>query len=253
MLLPRKSVVLKSASELKRMRAGGAILKRVVDHVAGLVRPGVTTAELDEVAHRLILEAGATPACLGYHGFPASICTSVNAEIVHGIPSHRVLQEGDIVSIDCVLLYDGLYTDMAVTVPVGRISHEAQTLLRVTKESLQRAIKQARPGRYVGDISVAVQRHVEAHGFSVIREYAGHGVGHAVHEEPAVFNFGLPKRGPLLCPGLVLAIEPMVSVGNWKTRVLEDGWTVVTTDGSLSAHFEHTVAVTENGPLVLTA
>lgn len=248
-----KRIELKSGSELARMRVGGAILRRVVEHVAGLVCPGVTTAELDQVAHRMIIEAGGKPACLGYHGYPATLCTSVNSEIVHAIPTNRVLQEGDIVAIDCAMVYDGLVTDTAVTVPVGRVSEEALRLLRVTRESLLLAIEQARPDRRIGDISAAVQRHVEAHGFSVVREYAGHGVGRSLHEPPQVPNYGEPNTGMRLKPGLVMAIEPMVNVGTWRTRLLGDGWTVVTTDGSLSAHFEHTVAVTDDGPLVLTS
>jgi methionyl aminopeptidase len=248
-----KRIELKSESELARMRAGGRILRRIVDQVAGLVRSGVTTADLDRIAHRLILEAGGKPACLGYHGYPATLCTSVNHEIVHAIPSDRVLRDGDIVAIDCAMIYDGLITDTAVTVAVGEVSEQAQTLLRVTQEALLRGIEQARADRRLGDISAAVQRHVEAHGFSVVREYSGHGVGRSMHEPPQVPNYGQPGTGMRLKPGLVLAIEPMVNVGTWKTRLLGDGWTVVTTDGSLSAHFEHTVAVTDDEPLVLTA
>jgi methionyl aminopeptidase len=202
----------------------------------------------------MILRAGATPAFKGYHGYPATICASINEEVIHGIPSgRRVLQESDIISIDVGAQLDGYYGDSAITVPVGKVSEEAARLLRVTEESLYKAIEQVRPGARVSDIGHAVQRHVEAHGFSVVREFVGHGIGQRMHEEPQVPNYGEPGRGPRLAEGMVLAIEPMVNAGRADVKVLRDGWTAVTRDTSLSAHFEHTVAVTSGDPWILTA
>ena len=214
----------------------------------------MSTAELDEIAERRIRQAGATPAFKGYHGYPATICASINDEVIHGIPSgRRVLAEGDIISIDVGAALDGYYGDSAVTLPVGHVSEQAATLLRVTEESLYKAIEQARPGRRVSDIGHAVQRHVEAFGFSVVREFVGHGIGVRMHEEPQVPNYGEPGHGPRLAEGMVLAIEPMVNAGKPAVKVLADGWTAVTRDTSLSAHFEHTVAVTAGEPWILTA
>jgi methionyl aminopeptidase len=236
------------------MREAGRLVAEVLTTLASLVAPGVTTADLDAVAEERILAAGATPAFKGYHGYPATICASVNEEVIHGIPSgRRVLQEGDIVSIDVGASLDGYYGDSAITLPVGQVSEEAALLLRATEESLYKAIEVARPGNRISDIGHAVQRHVEAFGFSVVREFVGHGIGQRMHEEPQVPNYGEPGRGPRLSEGMVLAIEPMVNAGRQAVRVLADGWTAVTRDGSLSAHFEHTVAVTAGDPWILTA
>jgi methionyl aminopeptidase len=226
---------------------------RVLALLKDAVAPGVTTAMLDHLAERTIREAGAQPAFKGYHGYPATICASVNEEIVHGIPSDRQLVAGDIVSIDLGALLHGYYGDAALTVPVGRITREAANLLRVTEESLWKGIGKVAIGARVSDISHAVQTHVEAHGFSVVREFVGHGVGTALHEEPQIPNYGEPGRGPRLAEGMVLAIEPMVNAGTAAIKVLSDGWTAVTQDGSLSAHFEHSVAVSAAGPVVLSA
>jgi methionyl aminopeptidase len=245
-------IVCRSRGEIELMRAANQLVARVLGEIARGVAPGVTTRELDELAEARIREAGAVPAFKGYHGFPASLCTSVNDQVVHGIPSARVLVEGDIVSLDLGAVLDGYYGDSAVTVPVGRISATAAELLRVTREALHVAIERVRPGARVSDIGHAVQSHVEAHGFSVVREFVGHGIGAALHEEPQIPNYGEPGRGPRLAEGMVLAIEPMVNAGKPAVRILEDGWTSVTRDGSLSAHFEHTLAVTAGGADVLT-
>jgi methionyl aminopeptidase len=246
-------IVCRSRAEIELMRAANQLVARVLREVADAVAPGVTTRELDALAEARIREAGAVPAFKGYHGFPATLCTSVNDQVVHGIPSARVLAEGDILSLDLGAVLDGFYGDSAVTVPVGRISPRAAELLRVTREALQAAIDCVRPGGRVSDIGHAVQSHVEGHGFSVVREFVGHGIGESLHEEPQVPNYGEPGRGPRLAEGMVLAIEPMVNVGKPGVRILEDGWTSVTRDGSLSAHFEHTVAVGSTGADILTA
>ena len=236
------------------MREAGRLVGEVLKELATKVAPGVTTAELDALAEKRILRAGATPAFKGYHGYPATICASINDEVIHGIPSgRRVLNEGDIVSIDVGASLDGYFGDSAITLPVGQVSEEAATLLRVTEESLYKAIDVVRPGGRVSDIGHAVQKHVEASGFSVVREFVGHGIGQQMHEEPQVPNYGDAGRGPRLSEGMVLAIEPMVNAGKPAVKVLADGWTAVTRDGSLSAHFEHTVAVTADGAWILTA
>lgn len=245
-------IVCRSPREIAVMRAVNALVGEILRELRGLARPGVTTAELDRLAERRIREAGAVPAFKGYHGYPATICASVNEEVVHGIPSERTLTDGDILSIDLGALRDGFYGDAAVTMPIGRISDRAADLLRVTEEALYQAIDKARVGARVSDLGHAVQRHVEAHGFSVVREFVGHGIGERLHEEPQIPNYGEPGRGPRLAEGMVLAIEPMVNMGKPGIHVLEDAWTAVTRDGSLSAHFEHTVAVTAGGPLILT-
>jgi methionyl aminopeptidase len=236
------------------MAKAGRLVGEVLTQLAATVRPGINTAELDEIAEKWIGKAGGTPAFKGYHGYPATICASINDEVIHGIPSgRRVLDEGDIISIDVGVSLDGYYGDSAVTLPVGRVSEEAAELLRVTEESLFKAIEHARPGARVSDIGHAVQQHVEAHGFSVVREFVGHGIGQRMHEEPQIPNYGEPGRGPRLAEGMVLAIEPMVNAGKAAVKVLGDGWTAVTRDKSLSAHFEHTVAVTAGEPWILTA
>ena len=245
-------IVCKSPAELERMKAANQLVAEVLAELRENVEPGVTTGELDALAEDRIRAAGGEPAFKGYHGFPASICASVNEEVIHGIPSQRELVEGDIISIDLGAVVDGFYGDSAVTVPVGRVSEEAAALLRVTEESLHLAIARVRVGGRISDLGQAVQAHVERNGFSVVREFVGHGIGTRLHEEPQIPNYGPAGRGPRLAEGMVLAIEPMVAMGRPDVRILADGWTAVTRDGSLAAHFEHTVAVTADGPLVLT-
>lgn len=234
------------------MREANLIVARVLDRLGRMVRPGITTVRLAAVAEDLILKAGAWPAFKGYHGYPASLCASVNDQIVHGIPNDRPLEEGDIVSLDVGVYYKGFYGDAAWTFPVEPISEPLRRLLDVTREALSRGIQKGVLGNRVSDISAAIQEYVEAHGFSVVREFVGHGIGKSLHEEPQIPNYGKPGRGPRLLPGMVLAIEPMVNSRGPETRVLEDRWTAVTADGGYSAHFEHSVAVTENGPWVLS-
>jgi methionyl aminopeptidase len=247
-------IVCKSLAEIERMRAANQLVARVLAELRANVGEGVSTAELDALAESRIREAGAEPAFKGYRGFPATICASINDEVVHGIPSsRRVLGEGDIISIDMGVRYRGFYGDAALTVPVGHVGPDGEALLKVTEEALYRAIEQVRVGGRISDIGHAVQQHVESQGFSVVREFVGHGIGSQLHEEPQIPNYGEPGRGPRMAEGMVLAIEPMVNAGRPGVRVLADGWTAVTRDGSLSAHFEHTVAVTSDGPLVLTA
>jgi methionyl aminopeptidase len=247
-------IVCRSAKELDQMREAGRLVGEVLTELMAHVAPGVTTADLDALAEKRIMRAGAVPAFKGYHGYPATICASINEEVIHGIPSgRRVLNEGDVVSIDVGASLNGYYADSAMTLPVGQVSEDAATLLRVTEESLYKAIECVKPGGRISDIGHAVQHHVEAYGFSVVREFVGHGIGQRMHEEPQVPNYGEPGRGPRLAEGMVLAIEPMVNAGKPAVKVLPDGWTAVTRDGGLSAHFEHTVAVTANGPWILTA
>ena len=244
----------RSTAELDRMREAGRLVAEVLAELSAHVAPGVSTADLDALAEKRITQAGATPAFKGYHGYPASICASINEEVIHGIPSgRRALREGDIVSIDVGASLGGYFGDSAVTLAVGQVSEQAATLLRVTEEALYKAIERARAGNRVSDIGHAVQQHVEAYGFSVVREFVGHGIGQRMHEEPQVPNYGEPGHGPRLSEGMVLAIEPMVNAGKPAVKVLGDGWTAVTRDGSLSAHFEHTVAVTAREPWILTA
>ena len=248
-------IVCKSAAELEKMRASGRIVRQVLDAAVALVAPGVSTMDLERAAEKKIAELGAKPAFKGYYDYPCVLCTSVNNEIIHGIPSEkRRLQAGDIVSIDCGVVLDGYYSDSAVTVAVGsEISPELKKLLEVTRVSLDRAIAKVRIGNTVGDVGAAVQQHVEAHGFNVVREFVGHGIGTRLHEEPQVPNYGTAGHGMRLREGMVLAIEPMVTAGKPQARVLDDKWTAVTEDGSYSAHFEHCVAVTRGEPLILTA
>jgi methionyl aminopeptidase len=246
-------IVCKSPAEIEKMRVSNGLVAEVLAHLATLVVPGVTTLDLDVEAEKLVRAAGAVPAFKGYRGFPSTLCVSVNEEVVHGIPSKRRLVEGEIISVDMGVKLDGFYGDSAVTLPVGKISPEAAHLLRVTEEALEKAIEQVKVGGRVSDIGHAIQQHVEANGFSVVRQFVGHGIGASLHEEPQIANYGAPGRGPRLAEGMTLAIEPMVNMGGQAVKVLSDGWTAVTKDGSLSAHFEHTVAVTKDGPLVLTA
>jgi len=247
------AIVCKSRAEIEKMRRSGHIVREVLEHVRGLVAPGVSTMDLERAAAKKIEEAEAKPAFKGYFDYPFVLCTSINQEIVHGIPSEqRVLKAGDIVSIDCGVVLDGYYGDAAITVPVVEVSPELTKLLEVTEASLYRGIEAARVGNTVGDVGAAVQELVEANGFSVVREFVGHGIGTRLHEEPQVPNFRTRGHGARLREGMVLAIEPMVNFGKPGTRLLSDKWTAVTEDGSHSAHFEHCVAVTEDGPLILT-
>lgn len=246
-------IICKTRDEIGRLRRSGQFVQSHLEELRSLIRPGVTTLDLEKHVEKRFALAGVKPAFKGYRGYPCCLCTSVNEEVVHGIPSvHRVLRNGDIISLDLGVIIEGFYGDSAVTVPVGEISPELQHLLRVTQDSLELAIAKVRLGNHLGDVSVAVQEHVEKNGFSVVREFVGHGIGRELHEEPQIPNYGRAGHGPLLKEGMVLAIEPMVNVGGAAIRVLDDNWTAVAKDGSYSAHFEHMVAVTSNGPEVLT-
>ncbi len=245
-------VILKSPEEIEKLRRSNRIVAEVLRDIVDRVKPGVTTSELDRLSGELAEKKGAKPAFKGYRGYPYALCTSVNAEVVHGMPSDRRLKEGDILSIDFGVDYKGYFGDAAVTVPVGAVSDDALRLMRVTEESLYKAIEVAKVGNRLGDISGAVQSHVEDAGYAVVRDFVGHGIGRMLHEEPQVPNYGIRGRGIELRAGMVLAIEPMVNEGTFKVRVLSNGWTVVTQDGKLSAHFEHSVAITQNGPEILS-
>lgn len=248
------AVVIKSASEIEKMRRAGKVVREVLELVRSLAKPGVSTMDLEIAAEQRIRDLGAKPAFKGYHGFPAVLCTSINQEVVHGIPSaKRKLKEGDIVSVDCGAIIDGYFGDAAITVPVGeKIDPVTQKLLRVTQSSLEAGIAEVRPGAHLGDIGAAVQKVVEDAGFSVVVDFVGHGIGTQMHEDPQIPNYGQRGQGMKLKTGMVLAIEPMVNVGSPDVKVLADGWTAVTSDGSMSAHFEHTVAVTDEGARILT-
>jgi len=248
-------IIYKSAEEIAKMREAGRVVAGTIDRVVAAVRPGIATADLDAVAEEYIDEQGAIPSFKGYKGYPASICASINEEVVHGIPSpKRLLAEGDILSLDFGAIWEGFHADSALTMFVGDPpSAEAEKLVRVTEEALEAGISQIVAGARLSDVGAAVQQVAEGAGFSVVREYVGHGIGRNLHEDPQIPNYGEPGRGPLIKPGLVVAVEPMVNIGGWETRVLADDWTVVTEDGLLSAHFEHTIAVTEDGREVLTA
>lgn len=245
-------IIRKSAAEIDKMAAAGEILVKTLEIVAGRIRPGVTTAELDEAAEAFIRSQGAVPAFKGYHGFPASICASPNSMVVHGIPDATKLDRGDIISVDVGVTLDGWVADAARTFPVGEVSDDATNLMAVTEASLHEAVKACQPGGRLGDVSNAVQTVVEAEGFSIVRSLVGHGIGRNMHEDPQVPNYGDAGKGPKLEEGMVLAIEPMVAVGGHAVRVADDGWSVFTTDGSLAAHFEFTVAITASGPRILT-
>jgi len=247
------AVVLKSSQEIEKMRRAGQVVREVLELVRGLVKPGATTLDLEKAAEARLNELGVKAAFKGYHGFPCVLCTSVNSEVVHGIPSSkRVLADGDIVSVDCGVIVDGFYSDSAVTYAVGTPSAATLKLLTVTQASLEKAIQQAQVGGRLGDISFAVQEMCEAEGFGVVREFVGHGIGRSMHEDPQVPNFGTRGKGPRLKAGMVIAIEPMINAGGPEVKVLQDGWTTITLDGGYSAHFEHTVAITKDGPQVLT-
>ncbi|MXZ33680.1 MAG: type I methionyl aminopeptidase [Acidobacteria bacterium] len=243
---------LKSSNEIAILRECNRIVVDILNTLKRHCHPGITTLELDKIAEELTLKHKARAAFKGYNGFPATLCTSVNHQVVHGIPSRQALKEGDIVSVDYGVFHRGFYGDAAVTLPVGRISAATERLLQTTRESLMLGIEKAIPGNHLGDISAAIQTHAEGRGYSLVKEFSGHGIGRSLHEEPAVLNYVVNGRGILLKPGLVLAIEPMVSLGTDKVRVLPDRWTVVTQDGKPSAHFEHSVAITENGPEILS-
>jgi methionyl aminopeptidase len=245
-------IVCRSQAEIVKLRRVNQLVARILAELRRMVKPGVTTAQIDALAEQRVREAGADPAFKGYHGYPATVCASVNEQVVHGIPSSRPLRDGDVVSIDMGARMDGFFGDCAVTVPVGTVAEDATSLLRVTEEALFRGIDAVKPGARVSDIGAAVQQHGEAHGFSVVREFVGHGIGTSLHEEPQIANYGPGGRGPRLSEGMVLAIEPMVNAGKPAVKVLADGWTAVTRDGSLSAHFEHTVVVTGEGCEILT-
>ena len=246
-------ITIKSKHELKIMQKAGQISKAALLAAGDLVAPGVTTRQLDEAARRVIEKAGAKPAFLGYGGFPATICCSINDEVIHGIPGDRVIQEGDIVSIDTGAIYEGYYGDNAATFGAGKISEEGQKLIDVTRQSFYEGIKFARKGQRISDISHAIGAYCEARGYGVVREFVGHGIGTKMHEAPEIPNFGAPGHGPRLMPGMTLAIEPMINMGTWKVKVLPDGWTVKTLDGSLSAHYENPVLITEGEPIILTS
>jgi methionyl aminopeptidase len=247
-------IIRKSSDEIARMRRAGRIVAGTIAEVTAAVRPGITTEALDRVAEGYIRTQGALPSFKGYRGFPASICTSVNDQVVHGIPGERVLERGDLLSLDFGAIWQGYHADSAVTVFVGEPpSAEAEKLVRVTEEALETGIAQLVPGKHLSDIGNAIQQMVEGAGFSVVREYVGHGIGRNLHEDPPIPNYGPPGRGSEIAPGLVVAIEPMVNAGGWETRLLSDDWTVVTADGTLSAHFEHTIAVTDGTAEILTA
>lgn len=246
-------IACRDTQELEKLRAAGRVVAQVLESVAGRVAPGVTTRELESVAESRIAALGARSAFKGYRGYPGVICVSVNDEIVHGIPSERKLERGDIVSLDVGVELDGYFADGATTLAVPPVAPELEKLMQVTREALYQGIEQARPGNYLGDISAAVQEHVERHGFSVVREFVGHGIGTQMHEEPQVPNYRTPTRGPKLKAGMVLAIEPMVTTGSPAVTMRPDQWTAATADGGCAAHFEHSVAVTENGPWILTA
>ena len=245
-------VILKSPGEIEKIRQSNVIVAEILEVLRQKVETGTDTLTLDKIAEELALAKNAKPAFKGYRGYPHNLCTSVNQQVVHGFPSRRPLKEGDILSMDFGIFYNGYYGDAAITVPVGKVSEVAQGLMETTKKALFLGIEQAVPGKRLSDISHAIQSHVEAAGLSVVRKFVGHGIGKALHEDPQIPNYGKPGMGIRLKPGMVFAIEPMVNVGSYEVKTLEDGWTTVTEDGSLSAHFEHTIAITEDGPVILS-
>ena len=246
-------IILKSVAEIDLMRQAGKVVARTITVLLAAVRPGISTAALDAIAEEHIRASGATPSFKGYRGFPASICTSINEEVVHGIPGKRTVRAGDILKLDVGAIVEGFHGDSAITIPVGAVSAKAETLIDACAGSLNAAIALCKVGKRIGDLSNAAQTYAESRGFSVVREYVGHGIGRQLHEEPAVPNYGVAGKGIVLQHGMVLAIEPMVNVGTWKTYLMPDNWTVVTEDRALSAHFEHTIAILDTGPEVLTA
>ncbi|MFN3395485.1 MAG: type I methionyl aminopeptidase [Thermodesulfovibrionales bacterium] len=245
-------IIIKSQDEIEKIGRACKIVAQILRDLRDIVKPGITTKDIEIFVDKTIAEKGAVAAFRGYRNYPSSVCTSVNDQVVHGIPSNLRLKEGDILSIDLGVYLDGFYGDGAVTFPVGKISPAAERLIKVTEEALYKGIEKARPGNRVSDISSSIQRYVESHGYSVVRTFVGHGIGRSLHEEPQVPNYGNPGHGPRLREGMTLAIEPMVNEGTYEVRILDDGWTAVTADGSLSAHYEHTVAITKNGARILT-
>jgi methionyl aminopeptidase len=245
-------IIGKSKKEIEKMRAAGQLVGHVLHELRRMVEPGIPTIEIDRAAEKMIRDAGALPTFKGYHGFPYSICASINEQVVHGFPSNYKLKEGDIFSIDCGVTLEGFVGDTATTVPVGTVREDWLRLVRITEECLERAIEQCRPGKHLGDIGWAVQEYAEAHDYSVVRDYVGHGIGRQMHEDPQIPNYGKPGQGPKIKTGYVFAVEPMINLGGHYTKVLSDGWTVVTLDGQPSAHAEHTIAITAEGPDVLT-
>ena len=245
-------ITLKTPQEIEKMRKAGRVVATTLEELKAAAQVGMTTGDLDELARQKIAEAGAIPSFKGYHGFPGHICASVNEEVVHGIPGNRVLKEGDILSVDLGAIVEGYHGDSAITFPIGSISPEIQLLLQVTEESLYKGIQAAIVGNRLGDVSSAIQTHVDSYQFGIVREFVGHGIGSQMHEDPKIPNYGPPHQGPLLKAGMTLAIEPMVNLGTPDVRILDDQWTVVTRDGKPSAHFEHTILITENGPEILT-
>lgn len=250
--MSNQMIIGKSKKELEKMRAAGRLVGQVLHELRTMAQPGLATIEIDRAAEKMIRDAGALPTFKGYHGFPYSVCASVNEQVVHGFPSDYVLKDGDIFSIDCGVTLEGFVGDTATTVPIGSVDEAVLKLISVTAECLELAIDQCRPGKHLGDIGFAVQQHAEAHGYSVVRDYVGHGIGRRMHEDPQIPNYGKPGQGPKIRAGYVFAVEPMINLGTHYTKVLPDGWTVVTLDGQPSAHFEHTIAITEEGPEVLT-
>ena len=245
-------IIIKSKREIRKMRDAGKLTAEALAMLRTHIKPGITTKELDELAFQFIRKHGARPSFKGYHGFPASICASVNDEIVHGIPGPRVLKAGDVISVDLGVIYNGFQGDSAFTMGVGEVSPDVQSLIEATEAALYAGIEKARPGNRLGDVSAAIEEVVVSRNYVVVREYVGHGIGRQMHEDPPIPNFGEPGQGPLLRTGMTMALEPMVNMGDWQTQVMDDHWTVVTRDGSISAHFEHTMAITSNGPEVLT-
>jgi methionyl aminopeptidase len=245
-------IIIKNTTEIEYMRRAGKVVSDTLAKLEEVIEPGITTAEIDRIAEEIILKQGAKPSFKGYYGFPASICTSVNNEVVHGIPSDTVLKEGDIISVDCGAILNGYHGDAARTIAVGEISDDAAKLIKVTEQSFFQGIGKAVIGNRLTDISYEIQRYVESFGFSIVRDYVGHGIGSHMHEDPEIPNYGRPGRGPKLVKGMTFAIEPMVNLGSFHVRTLSDGWTVVTQDGSLSAHYENTIVITENGSEILT-
>ncbi|GAC1658960.1 MAG: type I methionyl aminopeptidase [Candidatus Elarobacter sp.] len=245
-------ISIKSSREIEIMRRGGKITSKTLAVLMAAAKPGITTGELNRLADESIRSMGGIPTFIGYHGYPSAICASVNDEVVHGMPGDRVLEDGDLLSIDIGTTFEGYVSDSAVTIAIGNVSESATRLMRVTQECLMLGIAQMQPGNHLGDIGHAVQQHAESHGYGVVRALVGHGVGRKMHEDPQVPNYGTPGQGPVLRKGLVLAIEPMITEGSWEVETLDDGWTVVTEDGKLAAHFEHTIAITDQGPKILT-
>lgn len=245
-------IIIKSDMEIEYMRNAGKVVADTLATIEAVIKPGITTAEINKLAEEFILEQGAKPSFKGYGGFPASICASVNDEVIHGIPDNRVLQEGDIISVDCGAVLNGFHGDAARTFPVGKISKEAEELIRVTKECFFKGVEKAKVDNRLTDISAAIQVYAESFGYSVVRDFVGHGIGKSMHEDPQVPNYGTAGRGPKLSHGMVLAIEPMINIGKFNVKVKPNGWTVVTSDGSLSAHYENTVAILNSGPEILT-